>query len=420
MGNIIVGQSGGPTAVINSSLAGIIKAASLSPDIDKIYGMHYGIEGFLKEDIIDLGAYFHDIPDFSMLKRTPSAFLGSCRYKLPDIGGNEDLYKKIFGILNDHDISYFLYIGGNDSMDTIKKLSDYATMYSLPQKFIGIPKTIDNDLPFTDHTPGFGSAAKFIGTTMKEIICDNESFGATAPKVCVVEIMGRNAGWLTGAAALSKSSDNDGPDLIYLPEVPFDMDDFIAKVEALSKKKGSIVIAVSEGLTLADGRMVCELSDAVAFVDAFGHRQLTGCARVLTNEIARRLGLNTRCIELSVLQRCATHLASRADIDEAYNVGYIGVQTAVSGETGKMITIHVESREPYVVTYGTVDVHKVANLERKVPVEWITRDNTYVSDDFIEYVSPLIIGSLTPYYAAGLPKHLRLKKEDRASDKINS
>ena len=313
-GNVIVGQSGGPTAVINSSLAGVIKAAR-KLGAGKVYGMHHGIEGFLKEDIIDLDDYITCSADLSLLKRTPSAFLGSCRYKLPQIEGNEEVYDKMFEIMEKYNIEYFLYIGGNDSMDTIKMLSDYAAKKDKPQKFMGVPKTIDNDLPLTDHTPGYGSAAKYIATSMKEIIRDNESFGASKPTVCIVEIMGRHAGWLTAAAALSKDVDCDGPDLIYLPEVPFDVDDFLEKVKDLAAKKSSVVIAVSEGINLADGRFVCELGGSSDFVDAFGHKQLSGCASYLANRVTEATGLKSRAIEFSTLQRCATHMASRTDID---------------------------------------------------------------------------------------------------------
>ncbi|MCR4890593.1 MAG: 6-phosphofructokinase [Lachnospiraceae bacterium] len=412
MGNVIIGQSGGPTAVINSSLAGAISAAKKG-GVPKIYGMHYGIEGFLKKDIIDIEDYLFDIDDLSILKRTPSAFLGSCRYKLPKIEGNEEVYATMFDTLDEYDIEYFMYIGGNDSMDTIKQLSDYAEAHGKKQKFMGIPKTIDNDLPITDHTPGFGSAAKFIATSMREIICDNESFGANDPKICVVEIMGRNAGWLTAASVLSRATDSTGPDLIYLPENPFDEKAFLERVEDLTKKKKSIVIAVSEGLKDAEGKLICEQNDDYAFVDAFGHRQLSGCGKILSNKIARTMGYKTRAIEFSLLQRCATHLASRVDIDEAYDVGYIACEAALAGETGKMVVINVTHREPYVVSYELADIHNIANIEKKMPNEWIINEGTFVSDEFVKYVKPLVVGSLTPYYAGGVPKHISLKNKRR-------
>jgi len=409
MGNMIIGQSGGPTAVINSSLAGAIKAATVN-GVEKIYGMRYGIEGFLQGQIVDLGEIFTDLLDLSLLKRTPAAYLGSCRYKLPAWDAEEAAYRKIFSLLEQYDIDKFLYVGGNDSMDTIQQLSDYAAAHGRNERFMGIPKTIDNDLPYTDHTPGFGSAAKFIATSMKEIIQDNESFGATDPRIAVVEIMGRNAGWLTGATALSRDPDCCGPDLIYLPELPFDEDDFVARVEEILKVKKSVVVAVSEGLRLADGTLVCNYGIDASHMDAFGHTQLSGAGRMLSNALGFRLGHKSRAIEFSTLQRCATHMASRADVDEAYNVGYIAVSKILEGETGQMVTIQVDSREPYVSHYELHDVHGIANVEKKVPLDWITPDGTYVTEEFLNYVKPLVIGTLSPYYAAGIPKHMKYRK----------
>ena len=411
-GNVIVGQSGGPTAVINSSLAGVIKA-SWKAGIRRIYGMHHGIEGLLNEDIIDIEDYVTSSQDLSLLKRTPAAFLGTCRYKLPPVEGHEDIYEKIFDILDKKNIEYFLYNGGNDSMDTIKMLSDYATHHNKKQKFMGIPKTIDNDLPMTDHCPGYGSAAKYIATSMKEIIRDNESYGVSKPTICIVEIMGRHAGWLTASAALSKDIDCTGPDLIYLPEVPFDIDNFIDRINELvdKQKKKSIVIAVSEGLKLADGRFVCELGTVNDHIDAFGHKQLAGTAAFLANVVTQKTGLKSRYIEFSSLQRCAAHLSSRADSDEAYNVGYLAAKAAFEGNTGMMITIQVQSREPYVETYSMFDIHEVANIERKVPKNWIINDGTYVSDEYLNYARPFIIGRVPPYSAGGLPVHLTMKKK---------
>jgi 6-phosphofructokinase len=407
--NIVVGQSGGPTAVINASLAGVISAAR-EAGFDKIYGMHHGIEGFLKEDIVDIEEYVKDKSDIEILKRTPSAFLGSCRFKLPQIEGNEATYDKIFEILEKNDIECLFYIGGNDSMDTIKMLSDYAAMKGKSQKFMGVPKTIDNDLPITDHTPGYGSAAKYIAASLKEVIRDNSSFGVEKPTVTVVEIMGRHAGWLTAAAALARCEDCEGPDMIYLPEVDFDMDDFMARVKKLSEEKSSVVIAVSEGAKLADGRFVCELGSASDYVDAFGHKQLSGCAVVLTNKIQAELGLKSRAIEFSTLQRAATHLASLTDINEAFTVGYLAAKAASEGQTGMMITIDVVKRDPYEVAYSIYDIHAIANVERPVPAEWIVDNGTNVSDEYIKYARPLIMGELQPLMVDGLPRHLVLNK----------
>ena len=396
--NIIVGQSGGPTAVINSSLAGVYKNA-IERGFDKVYGMLHGIQGLLDEQYIDLSTQIHSELDIELLKRTPSAFLGSCRYKLPEIHEDKAIYEKIFEILNKLDIYAFIYIGGNDSMDTIKKLT---------QKFLGVPKTIDNDLALTDHTPGFGSAAKYIGASTKEVIRD--ALGLTYKKnmITIMEIMGRNAGWLTGATALAKSEDCDGPDLIYLPEVPFDVEKFLAKVKDLLNKKASIVIAVSEGIKLADGRYVCELGSVGDYVDAFGHKQLQGTATYLANFLAAECGCKTRAVELSTLQRSASHMASRVDIDEAFMVGGAAVKAADEGDTGKMVVIDRVSDDPYMAATGIYDVHRIANEEKLVPREWMNKDATNVTKDFVDYIKPLIQGDYQPIMVNGMPRHLVL------------
>ena len=403
--NIIVGQSGGPTAVINSSLAGVYKNA-IERGFDKVYGMLHGIQGLLDEQYIDLSTQIHSELDIELLKRTPSAFLGSCRYKLPEIHEDKAIYEKIFEILNKLDIYAFIYIGGNDSMDTIKKLSDYAILTGQTQKFLGVPKTIDNDLALTDHTPGFGSAAKYIGASTKEVIRD--ALGLTYKKnmITIMEIMGRNAGWLTGATALAKSEDCDGPDLIYLPEVPFDVEKFLAKVKDLLNKKASIVIAVSEGIKLADGRYVCELGSVGDYVDAFGHKQRT--ATYLANFLAAECGCKTRAVELSTLQRSASHMASRVDIDEAFMVGGAAVKAADEGDTGKMVVIDRVSDDPYMAATGIYDVHRIANEEKLVPREWMNKDATNVTKDFVDYIKPLIQGDYQPIMVNGMPRHLVL------------
>lgn len=405
MKKIIVGQSGGPTAVINSSVVGVyLKAKELG--IDKVYGMVHGIEGFLQEKIIDLDDYLSEEENIELLKRTPSAFLGSCRYKLPKIEDAQDVYEKIFEILDKNEIEGFFYIGGNDSMDTIKMLSAYAKDNNKKQVFIGIPKTIDNDLPITDHCPGYASAAKYIATSMKEIIRDNESFGVSKPTVCIVEIMGRHAGWLTAAAALSKTDDCKGPDAIYLPEVTFDVEKFIENVEELAKTKSSIVIAVSEGIQTSDGKFVCELGDSARAVDAFGHKQLSGCASTLANLVAARTGLKTRAIEFSTLQRAATHIASLTDINEAIEVGKKAVEEANNGTTGKMVIIERVEGSSYQSSTSIYEIDAIANVEKKVPIEWIDTENNTLKDEFIEYARPLIKGELEPIYKDGLPAHL--------------
>ena len=403
--NIIVGQSGGPTAVINSSLAGVYKNA-IERGFDKVYGMLHGIQGLLQERYIDLSEYITNELDAELLKRTPAAFLGSCRYKLPEIHENREVYEKIFEILNKLDIEAFIYIGGNDSMDTIKKLSDYAIITGHPTRFIGCPKTIDNDLALTDHTPGYGSAAKYIGTSVKEIIRDSFCLEYEKGLVSIIEIMGRNAGWLTGAAALAKGEDCAGPDLIYLPELPFDIEAFGKKVKALLKKKSSVVVAISEGIRLADGRYVCELGQSIDFVDAFGHKQLSGTANYLASYIAGEIGCKTRSIELSSLQRSASHCASRVDILEAYQVGGAAVKAADEGDSGKMVVLTRLSDDPYQSGTEVKDVHKIANDEKLVPREWVTEDGSYVTDEFVNYVRPLIQGDVSPVMVDGIPRHL--------------
>lgn len=407
--NIIVGQSGGPTSVINSSLAGVYKTAK-ERGFHKVYGMLHGIQGLLDEQYVDLATQIHSDMDIELLKRTPSAFLGSCRYKLPEIHENPELYEKVFSILDKLEIEAFIYIGGNDSMDTIKKLSDYAIIKGHPQKFLGVPKTIDNDLALTDHTPGFGSAAKYIAASTKEIIRDALGLSYNKENIMILEIMGRNAGWLTGATALARTEECEGPDLIYLPELVFDMDKFLKKVEELIHKKKNLVIAVSEGIKLADGRYVCELSGGADYVDAFGHKQLQGTASYLAGFLGAKIGCKTRAIEFSTLQRSASHMASRNDVDEAFMVGGAAVKAADEGDTGKMIVIERVADDPYMSAAGIYDVHRIANNEKLVPRDWVNKEGNYVTEEFIDYVKPLIQGDYQPFMVNGLPQHLVLKK----------
>lgn len=403
--NVIVGQSGGPTAAINSSLAGVYRTAK-DRGANKVYGMLHGIQGLLQERYLDLSEYITTELDAELLKRTPAAFLGSCRYKLPEIHEDKAVYEKIFSILDKLDIEAFIYIGGNDSMDTIKKLSDYAIVTGHPTRFIGCPKTIDNDLALTDHTPGYGSAAKYIGTSVKEIIRDSFCLEYSKGLVSIVEIMGRNAGWLTGAAALAKGEDCEGPDLIYLPEISFDLHAFCDKVKELLSKKPSVVVAVSEGIRTADGTYVCELGSSIDFVDAFGHKQLSGTASYLASFIAGEIGCKTRAIELSSLQRSASHAASRVDILEAYQVGGAAVKAADEGDSGKMVVLQRLSDDPYQCGTEVKDVHKIANDEKLVPREWVNEEGTGVTDEFVAYVRPLIQGDVSPVMVDGIPRHL--------------
>ena len=403
--NVIVGQSGGPTAAINSSLAGVYRTAK-DRGYKKVYGMLHGIQGFLENRYIDLSEHIKTGLDAELLKRTPSAYLGTCRYKLPDIYEDKATYERIFQTLEDLEIDCFIYIGGNDSMDTIKKLSDYGIVTGSPIRFVGCPKTIDNDLALTDHTPGYGSAAKYIGTSVKEIIRDGWSLETPTGQITVIEIMGRDAGWLTGASALSRGEDCDGPDAIYLPEIDFDIDEFVSHCRELLKNKASIVITVSEGIHNADGVYISELGNAIEYVDAFGHKQLTGTARYLCNILSEAIGCKTRAIELSTLQRAASHCASRVDILEAYEVGGAAMKAADEGDSGKMVVINRLSDDPYQAGTEVKDVHKIANDERLVPREWITKDGTYVTNRFITYVKPLIQGDVAPIMVDGIPRHL--------------
>lgn len=403
-GNVVIGQSGGPTAVINASVAGAYKAGK-ELGAAKVFGMVNGIQGFLENRLLDLDAYLSEEEGIELLKRTPAAFLGTCRYKLPKPEGNEAVYEQIFAVMEQHDIQTMLYIGGNDSMDTVKMLSDYAAAHGREQRFIGIPKTIDNDLPITDHCPGFGSAAKYIAASIKEIIRDNEAFEGKT-KLILMEIMGRHAGWLTGAAGLAKGEDCTGVDAIYLPERVFDIDAFVAGIEELAKVKSSIVIAVSEGVKLADGRFVSEYLAESTDVDVFGHKQVAGSCATLAEIVEKRTGIRARVIEPSLLQRAASHIASLTDIEEAFSAGYAGVQAAAEGKTGVMITLNRVSDEPYKCETATYDIHAIANLEKMVPQEFISEDGSQITEAFLSYLRPLIQGELHPIYKNGLPAHL--------------
>ena len=404
--NIIVGQSGGPTSVINSSLAGVFATAK-ELGAGKIYGMRNGIEGLLEERYIDMTEYIKNSMDVEILKRTPSSFLGSCRFKLPTAEKSPETYEKIIAVLRKLDIQHFFYIGGNDSMDTIRQLSEYAKAKNITDiTFMGVPKTIDNDLAVTDHTPGYGSAAKYIASTMKEIIRD--ALVQPIKIVNIIEIMGRNAGWLTAASALAKGDDCEGVDLIYLPETVFDINKFVAKVQEIQKTKKQIVVAVSEGVKTADGKYVCESASSNMLVDSFGHKQLSGTASALANVISNEIGCKTRAIEFSTIQRCASHIASLTDVNEAFIVGGIAVKAAFDGETGKVGIFQRLSNKPYLMGTSIYDVNAIANVEKTVPQEWIINDGTGVSQEALDYMRPLIQGEIYPYMVDGLPRHIKL------------
>ena len=406
--NAIVGQSGGPTSVINASLAGVYESCKRR-GAGKVYGMLHGVAGLLERRTCVLDDKLKTALDIELLKRTPSSYLGSCRYKLPDwhTAEGERVYIRLFEILKELDIGYFFYIGGNDSMDTIAKLSRYGAQVGSSVRFIGVPKTIDNDLCLTDHTPGYGSAAKYIATILKEVIRDSSVYNIRS--VTVAEIMGRHAGWLAGAACLAGGDDCEGPDLILLPEVPFDPDKFLAKVDELQKSKSNVIIAASEGVKTADGTYLCDLVSTAGQLDAFGHKAiLSGTSRYLSDLIHDKLNCKSRAIEFSTLQRCASHLASRTDVNEAYAVGGAAAAAAFAGETGKMISLKRISNYPYQCITEAVDVQQVANLEKKVPLDWITPDGMQVTAAFEEYARPLILDEVTPVYVNGTPRHIRL------------
>ncbi len=405
MKNIIIGQSGGPTAVINSSLAGVFTAAK-DEKIEKIYGMINGINGLLKGNFIDLRAYFKTKEDVELLKRTPSAILGSCRYKLPSMENGRETYEKLFQILNELEIGYFIYIGGNDSMDTILQLSRYAKEVGSEIKFMGVPKTIDNDLAETDHTPGYGSAAKYVAASLKEIIRDSNVYDMKS--VTVVEIMGRNAGWLTAAAGLSKDDDCPGPDLIYLPERTFEKDVFLEDVKNLLKEKNTVIVAVSESLKDKNGVYLCDAMIQNATEDSFGHKILSGTALAVSELVTKELGVKSRGIIFNTLQRCATHLASLTDGNEAFLAGEEAVKAAVSGETGKMVIFRRIKETPYIMVPEVFDIEAVANEEKTVPDEYINEKGNGVTQAFLDYARPLIQGELYPIMEKGLPKHFQL------------
>lgn len=407
MKNIIIGQSGGPTAAINATLAGAY-AEAVAQGADRVYGMIGGIQGLLNEKYADLSQYIINDRELDILKQTPAAALGSCRYKLPDSKKEPQIYEKLFKILDKLEIFCLIYIGGNDSMDTIVKLSEYAEKSGSKIKFMGAPKTVDNDLAVTDHTPGFGSAAKYIAASVKEIICDSSVYDIKS--ITVIEIMGRNAGWLTASAALAKGEDCCGVDMIYLPETAFDIEKCVKKTKELLEKKDTVVIAVSEALRDADGEYIAASGSVYAGLDAFGHKIMSGTGQFLANYLGKTLGVKARGIEISTLQRSAAHIASKQDIDEAVATGAAAVKAAFEGKTAEMSVIRrISDNSGYGYSVETADIKSIANIEKNVPTEWIINDNTYVSDDFIDYARPLIMGETNIIYKNGLPMHLKIK-----------
>ena len=403
-GNAVVGQSGGPTAAINATLSGVIKGAldaKAQGVIDTLYGMRNGIEGFLREDFVDLFKVFSDQKDLDTLEATPAAALGSCRRKLKSHEEDAATYDRILEILKEYDIRYFFYIGGNDSMDTVLKLSRYAASHDYELRVVGVPKTIDNDLMATDHTPGFGSAAKFVATTVSEIVRDINVYTMNA--VTIVEIMGRDAGWLTASAALA-SLNGEGPDLVYLPERVFDEEAFVGDVQAKLKDHPAILVAVSEGIKFANGEYVGAGTQSGA-VDVFGHKYLAGTGKVLESIVKNRIGCKVRSVELSLTQRCASHVASLTDITESVAVGCGAVVAAVEGKTGIMMTIDRAEGDAYTTSVGFADISGIANAIKTVPDEYINGEGNGITDEGISYLRPLIMGELSVEYVNGLPKH---------------
>lgn len=402
MKNLIVGQSGGPTAVINCSLYGVIREALDHRDeIPVVYGMINGIEGFLKDTILNIT---DDMSPETIegLKITPGAYLGSCRFKLPE-DLSDPVYPKLFQKFEQYNIGYFFYIGGNDSMDTVSKLSRYAETIGSDLRIMGIPKTIDNDLVLTDHTPGFGSAAKYVATTVCEIGIDASVYDAKS--VTIVEVMGRHAGWLTGAAMLARKYEGDNPVLIYLPEVPFSQDKFLAQIKEALETRNNLVVCVSEGIQDKDGTFICEYASD-AGVDNFGHKMLTGCGKYLENLVKNQLGIKVRSVELNVSQRCSSPCQSLTDAKEAENAGRFGVSQALKGQTGMMTAFLRQPDQEYNISYSLVDVNEVCNKEKTVPVNWITEDGSDLTEEFLSYVLPLIQGSPEIPVKNGIPAYV--------------
>lgn len=400
--NLIVGQSGGPTAVINSSLYGVVsEGIAHSDEIGEVYGMVNGIEGFLEDRILN---FREALPgeQLDYLKHTPGAYLGSCRYKLPE-SLEDPVYPLLFQKFEEMNIGWFFYIGGNDSMDTVSKLSRYAAKTGSSIRVIGEPKTIDNDLVHTDHTPGYGSAAKYVASTVREITLDASVYEKKS--VTIIEIMGRHAGWLTAASALARKYKGDNPFFIYLPEGAFDTEKFLKDVESAFEKNCNVVVCVSEGIHDADGTFICEYDSSVG-TDTFGHKMLAGCGKYLENLVRDRLGVKARSVELNVSQRCSASLISAADQKEAVSAGRFGVQAALNGETGKMVSFVRRQAEDgsYQMECGLEDVNLICNEEKEVPAEWITENGSDVSEEFIKYVTPLVQGSVNvPLGEDGLP-----------------
>jgi len=402
--NVLVGQSGGPSSAINATLAGVVEQAFASEKVDKVYGMSHGIKGVLEGWIIDIGTPLSGPAELGRLIHTPSSALGSCRYKLKSAKDDPAAYKTIFERLKQYNIGYFVYIGGNDSMDTVKKLSEYAKANGITDiAIMGAPKTIDNDLHGMDHSPGFASAAKYIATTFAEIWCDARVYDY--PTVTIVETMGRHVGWLCAASAVARAQ-GEAPHLIYLPEVTFDDAKFLEDVKAQLAKSPAVVIAISEGIKRANGSYVGE-DENCAKVDAFGHKTLSGACEVLASLIKNSMDVKVRTVNMSILQRCAGHLASSVDLHESRILGSIALSRALDGVSGQVSVLNRVSDNPYRVEYSTVPSDTIANHEKAVPREWINARGNDVTEELVNYVTPLLGGVFGSDLSAGYPKHFR-------------
>jgi len=405
-GACIFGQSGGPTSVINASACGVFQQALKEGSITKVYGMAHGVTGVLNEQFYDIGE--EDAAELELLKTTPSSALGSVRYKLADPDVDDTDYKRMLEVFKKYDIRYFFYNGGNDSMDTCNKVSKFMQKSGYEMRIIGVPKTIDNDLWATDHCPGYGSAAKYIATSTMEVYQDARVYDTGM--ITVLEVMGRNAGWLTAATALAAYK-GAGPDLIYLPEKPFDMDDFLVRVKEIYARNKKVLVAVSEGIRDKDGKYISEYgSDMAKAKDSFGHAQLGGLAYTLANIVKEATGAKVRGIEFSLLQRCAAHSASMTDINEAYLAGQTAVKAAVEGKTDLMVAFERAPGSDYKCDIKLIGLHEVANKEKKIPDEWITDDGVGLTQAFIDYALPLIQGATNLPFEEGLPRFAKLKK----------
>lgn len=407
MKNLLVAQSGGPTAAINATLAGVIEQAMKEEQIDQVYGACYGIQGVLEQKFVNLTEKVDTEEKLEKLKRTPASALGSCRFKLKNIEEDDSQYQQIIDIFHEKNIGYFVYIGGNDSMDTVAKLSAYCAKKGIDDiKVIGGPKTIDNDLCEIDHCPGFGSAAKYISTVFCEL---EQEITVYEPKnVIIVEMMGRHAGWLTSAAALAEGRNGDVPYLIYLEEVPFSLDQFVSDVKAKLETSNAVLVAVSEGVHDAEGNFLCE-QEGSRQLDVFGHTMLSGAGKILEEAVRSQIGCKVRSIELNLLQRCAGHVLSKTDIEESGKLGAKAVELAIAGESGLMASLTRVSDAPYTVEYKGVDIQKIANKEKKIPREWINEAGNGVKEELLTYLTPLVQGEVSSIYENGMPSYLLLK-----------